>query len=146
MVRKVLFGVLVVASTMSQAAEPAKLALACQGHTDYLGEDSQSLPVSLAIIVNLADRTVEGFRYPEDFPIEITDINETTIVFHGSSHHALGATYRQFNGGKDRVTGDAEATSDVTSWRESKASAIHSLKCKPAQRTSLSQRMRELLR
>jgi hypothetical protein len=68
MVRKVLFGVLVVASTMSQAAEPAKLALACQGHTDYLGEDSQSLPVSLAIIVNLADRAVEGFRYPEDFP------------------------------------------------------------------------------
>ena len=145
MVRKVLFGVLVVASTMSQAAEPAKLALACQGHTDYLGEDSQSLPVSLAIIVNLAERTVQGF-HPEDFPIEITDINETTIVFHGSSHHALGATYRQINGGIDRVTGDAEATSDVTSWRESKASAIHSLKCKPAQRTSLSQRMRELLR
>ena len=134
MVREFLFGMLAVAFTMSQAAEPAKLALACQGHTDYLGEDSQSLPVSLAIIVNLADRTVEGFRYPEDFPIEITDINETTIVFHGSSHHAPGATSRQINGGIDRVTGDAEATSDVTSWRESKASAIHSLKCRPTQR------------
>ena len=145
MVRKVLFGVLVVASTMSQAAEPAKLVLACRGHTHYLEADAQSSPVSLAIIVNLADRTVEGFRYPEDFPIEITDINETAIVFHGSSHHALSATYRQINGGIDRVTGDAEATSDVTSWRESKASAIHSLKCKPAQRMSLSQRMRELL-
>jgi len=145
MVRKVLFGVLVVASTMSQAAEPAKLVLACQGHTHYLGADAQSSPVSLAIIVNLAERTVQGFRYPEDFPIEITDMNETTIIFHGSSHHAPGATYRQINGGIDRVTGDAEATSDVTSWRESKASAIHSLKCKPAQRMSLSQRMRELL-
>ena len=134
MVRNVLFGVLVVAFTMSQAAEPTKLALACQGHTHYLGVDSQSLPVSLALIVNLADRTVQGFRYPEDFPIKITDINEMTIIFHGSSQHAPGATYRQINGGIDRVTGDAEATSDVTSWRESKASAIHSLKCTPTQR------------
>jgi hypothetical protein len=134
MVRKVLFGVLVIASAMSQAAEPTNSALACQGYTHYLGADSQSLPISLAVIVNLADRTVQGFRYPEDFPIKITDINETTILFHGSSHHAPGATYRQINGGIDRVTGDAEATSDVTSWRESKASAIHSLKCTPTQR------------
>ena len=134
MVREVLFGMLVVASTMSQAAEPASLVLACQGHTHYLGADPQSLPVSLGIIVNLADRTVQGFRYPEDFPIKITDINETTIVFHGSSRHAPGATYRQINGGIDRMTGDAEATSDVTSWEESKASAIHSLKCRPTQR------------
>jgi hypothetical protein len=92
------------------------------------------LPVSLGIIVNLADRTVQGFRYPDDFPIKITNINETTIVFHGSSPHAPGATYRQINGGIDRETGDAEATSDVTSWRESKASAIHSLNCRPTQR------------
>ena len=134
MVRNVLFGVLVVAFTMSQAAEPTKLALACQGHTHYLGADSQSLPVSLEIIVNLADRTVQGFRHPEDFPIKITDINKTTIVFHGSSRHAPDATYRQINGGIDRVTGDAEATSDVTNWEESKASAIHSLKCRPTQR------------
>jgi hypothetical protein len=147
MVREVLFGMLVVASTMSQAVEPAKLALACQGHSHYLEADSQWLPVSFRIIVNLADRTVQSFRYPdEDFPIKITDINETTIVFHGSSRHTPGATYRQINGGIDRVTGDGEATSDVTSWRESKASAIHSLKCKPAQRMFLSQRMRELLR
>ena len=46
MVREVLFGMLVVASTMSQAGEPAKLVLACQGHTHYLGADPQSLPVS----------------------------------------------------------------------------------------------------
>ena len=134
MVREVLFGMLAVASTMSQAAEPANLVLACQGYTHYLGADSQSLPVSLDIIVNLVDRTVQGFRYPEDFPIEITNINETTIVFHGSSPHSSGATYRQIHGGIDRATGDAEATSDVTSWRESKASAIHSLKCRPTQR------------
>jgi hypothetical protein len=146
MVGEVLFGMLVLATTMSQAVEPAKVVLACQGHTHYLEADSQSPPVSLDIIVNLADRTVQGFRYPEDFPIKITDINETTIVLHGSSGHALGATYRQINGGIERVTGDGEATSDVTSWRESKASAIHSLKCKPAHWTFLSQGMRELLR
>ena len=134
MVREVLFGMLMVASTMSQAAEPAKLVLACQGHTHNLGADSQSLPVSLGIIVGLVDRTVRGFRYPDDFPIKITNINETTIVFHGSSPHAPGATYRQINGGIDKVTGDAGATSDVTSLRESKASAIHSLKCRPTQR------------
>jgi len=72
--------------------------------------------------------------FTEDFPIKITDINKTTIVFHGSSRHAPDATYRQINGGIDRVTGDAEATSDVTSWEESKASAIHWLKCRPTQR------------
>jgi len=38
-----------VTSTMSQAVEPAKLALACQGHTQYLEADSQSLPVFLGI-------------------------------------------------------------------------------------------------
>ena len=92
------------------------------------------IAVSLGIIVNLVDRTVQGFRYPEDFPIKITNIDETTIVFHGSSRHAPGATYRQINGGIDRVTGVAEATSDVTSWEESKASAVHSLKCRPTQR------------
>jgi hypothetical protein len=146
MVGEVLFGMLVVASTMSQAVEPAKLALACHGHTQYLEADSQSPPVSLGITVDLADRTVQGFRYPEDFPIKIIDVNETTIIFHGSSRHASGATYRQINGGIDRVTGDGEATSDVTSWRDSKASAIHSLKCKPAHRSFLSQGMRELLR
>ncbi len=145
MVGEVLFGMLVVASTMSQAVKPAKSVLACQGHTHYLEADSQSLPVSLGIIVNLVDRTVQGFRYPEDFPVKITDINEMTIVFHGSSRHVAGATYRQINGGIDKVTGDGEATSDVTSWSESKASAIHWLKCKPAQRMFLSQRIRELL-
>ena len=92
MVREVLFGMLAVASMMSQAAEPANLVLACQGHTHYLGADSQLLPVSLGIIVDLVDRTVQGFRYPEDFPIEITNISETTIVFHGSAPHAPGAT------------------------------------------------------
>ena len=56
MLREVLFGSLVVASTMSQAAEPAKLVLACQGHTHYIEADSQSLPVSLGIIVSLVDR------------------------------------------------------------------------------------------
>jgi hypothetical protein len=146
MVGEVLFGMLVVASTMSQAVEPAKRVLACQGHTHYLETESQSLPVSLSIIVNLADWTVQGFRYPEDFPIKITDINEKTIVFHGSSRQAPDGTYRQINGGIDRVTGDGEATSDVTSWTESKASAIHSLKCKAAHRMFLSQGMRELLR
>jgi hypothetical protein len=131
MVRQVLFGLLVVASAISQAAEPKKLVLACEGHTHYLEADSQSFPVSLGITVNLVDRTVQGFRYPENFPIEITDITETTIVFRGSSNHAPGTTYRQINGGIDRVSGEAEATSDVTNWRESKASAIHSLKCTP---------------
>src|SRR5436305_7008516 len=133
MMEVVLIMMLMYASTMSQAVDPAKLVLACQCHSQYLETDSQSVPVSLGIIVHLADRTVQGFRYPEDFPIKITDINETTIVFHGSSRHAAGATYRQINGGIDRVTGDGEATSDVTSWRGSTASAIHSLKCKSAQ-------------
>jgi hypothetical protein len=121
---------LVVGSAMSQAAADTKLLLACQGHTHYL-EVSQSFPVSLGIIVNLVDRTVQGFPHPEDFPIKITDINERTIVFRGYSRRLPGASYRQINGGIDRVTGEGQATSDVTNWRESKASAIHSLKCTP---------------
>ena len=49
MVREVLFGMLVVASTMSQAGEPAKLVLACQGHTHYLGADPQSFETSFGV-------------------------------------------------------------------------------------------------
>jgi hypothetical protein len=132
MLRQILLGVFMVSSTMSRAAEPAKL-LACQGHTQYLEADSHLSSVSLGIVVNLADRTVQGFRYPEDFPIQITHITETMIIFHGSTSHAPGTTYRQINGRIDRVTGDAQTTSDVTTWTESEAIAIHSLKCKPAQ-------------
>ena len=48
---------LVGAYTMSHAAETA-VVLACEDQTHYLEADTQSLPVSLSITVNLANRTV----------------------------------------------------------------------------------------
>jgi hypothetical protein len=54
MVREILFGML--ASTMSQAAEPAKLVLACQGHTHYLGAGEAALDLA-AFLERYIDRS-----------------------------------------------------------------------------------------
>jgi hypothetical protein len=42
-------------------------------------------PISMGIIVNFTNRTVQGFGDPglEDFPVKIVGINEVTVSFHG---------------------------------------------------------------
>jgi hypothetical protein len=111
----------------AQAADPT-LTLACQGTTTVGMEDAKPEPISMGIIVNFTDRTVQGgFGYPPvfyDFPVKITSMNEATVVFHGSNQTGQWS----ITGSIDRVTGDVEAKT------EGPTSIHYALKCRPAQR------------
>jgi hypothetical protein len=70
--------------TMAHAAD-ATLTLACQGTTTSGLEDAKPKPISMGIIVNFTNRTVQGFGTPGilDYPIKITAWNDVTVVFAG---------------------------------------------------------------
>lgn len=120
------------ALSTAQAAEPTgTLMLACEGTKLFWSQSVQgpvSVPVSMGIIINFGDRTVQGFDYPggEKLPIKITSVSDTMIVFSGFANPG----YRQLDGRIDRVTGDIEARATETSI----LSRVYSLKCKPTQR------------
>jgi hypothetical protein len=73
-------------SMTAQAAEPQTLTLACKGTATSGVEDAKPEPVSMGIIVNFTNRTVQGFGTPGmlDYPIKITAWNDVTVVFAGS--------------------------------------------------------------
>jgi hypothetical protein len=112
---------------MTAQADPT-LTLACQGTTTVRMEDAKPEPISMGIIVNFTNRTVQGgFGYPSvlyDFPVKITSMNEATVVFHGSNQTGQSS----ITGSIDRVTGDVEADT------EGPTSIHYALKCRPTQR------------
>jgi hypothetical protein len=123
--------------TMAHAAD-ATLTLACQGTTTSGVEDAKPERVSMGIIVNFTNRTVQGFGTPGlmDYPVKITAWNEVTVVFGGSEDFFKETQRASIMGSIDRVTGDAEATSMVTDAKTGKiiTSTSYALKCRPAQR------------
>src|SRR5262245_1690549 len=81
------FAVMLVST--AQAAD-STLTLACQGTVTetMMEEEKKPEPISMGIIVNFTNRTVQGFgnpdtKYGEDFPVKITGANEVTISFQG---------------------------------------------------------------
>ena len=130
---------MVVALSTAQAAEPQTLTLACQGTTTSGLEDAKPEPVSMGIIVNFTNRTVQGFDqvglFGEliDYPVKITAWNDVTVVFKGDfakfSTHSITGTI-------DRVTGDVWANSIMTDAKTGKiiTSTSYALKCRPTQR------------
>ena len=115
------------------AAEPTgMLALACQGTTTFMAPIRRSEPVSMGIIINFADKTVQGFTHPVDFPVKITGISDTMIVFSGQGPSR--PNHFQINGSIDQVTGGIETTTDLTSDETSTLWSVSSLKCRPTQR------------
>jgi hypothetical protein len=106
------------------------------------GRGKETRAVSIGIIVNFTNRTVQGFgnpdpRYGEDFPVKITGANEVTISFQGERSDGPNAVInRRIDGSIDRVTGAVDAYS--TSMNLKAAKIVHStryaLKCRPAQR------------
>ena len=98
--------VLLASLTTARAAEPPTLTLAFQGTVTSDLENAKPEPVSMGIIVDFTNRTVQGFGAPVlDYPIGITAWNDVTVAFFG---HVLGSSTV---GIIDRVTGDVEATS-----------------------------------
>jgi hypothetical protein len=118
-----------VAGPTAQAAD-STLTLACQGTTTSGLEDAKPEPVSMGIIVNFTNRTVQGFGYPGlmDYPVKITAWNDVTVAFGGS------AGVNSITGNIDRVTGDVEAITRATNAGSIVTLMNYSLKCRPTQR------------
>jgi hypothetical protein len=125
--------VMLVGLPTAQADET--LTLACKGTTTAGYEGAKPEPLSMGIIVNFTNRTVQGFGSPGvvDYPVKITAWNEVTVSFYGSDEK-MGLTTR---GAIDRVTGDVDATSMAYDHPKSGkvvSQDVYTLKCRPAQR------------
>jgi len=117
----------------AQAADTT-LTLACQGTTTAGYEGAKPEPISMGIIVDFTNRTVQGFGDPSfmDYPVKITAWNDVIVTFYGREEK-MGLSIR---GSIDRVTGDVEATSMAYDTKTSKIIShdLYTLKCRPAQR------------
>jgi hypothetical protein len=123
---------IVAAQSTVQAAD-ARVALACRGtvtETTAWGTagGAKPEPVSMGIIVNFTDRTVQGLVYP----VKITAWDEITVTFGGS--YDLKPTLVNTRGAIDRVTGDLEAVLTQTLADKEISSTTYALKCRPTQR------------
>ena len=120
-----------VAGPTAQAADTT-LTLACQGTTsdridtmkDAKPAKPEKYPISLGIIVNFTNRTVQGLLIPPSEEVKINDITDLVIAFDSSPNQG------SIRGTIDRVTGALEAT---VYWNGS-PSTDYSLKCRPTQR------------
>jgi len=126
---------LVVTSMTAQAAEPETLTLACNG---TVTDDDKPEPVSMGIVVDFANRTVQDFLTPGDglavyYPVNITGWDDVTVSFRGSGSDKIGSS--SIRGTMDRVTGDVSALLLLSSDTNKLISALkYGLKCTPAQR------------
>jgi hypothetical protein len=123
----------------STTAQPVEtLTLACRGTVTSGVEDAKPDPISMGIIVNFTNRTVQGFGQPGlmDYPVKITGWNDVTVAFGGSEEELAKSSRDSIFGSIDRVTGDVEATQLATDIKTGKtiASTNYALKCRPAQR------------
>jgi len=115
-------------------AADTMLTLACQGtvaiKSDIPGAYETPDPISMGLIVNFTNRTVQGTShrgpYLFDDQLQIVDANENTVVFRGFSEF-LGMTIA---GDMDRVTGDV----GMVAIAERGFPYVYALKCRPAQR------------
>jgi hypothetical protein len=120
-------------SVTAQAADTT-LTLACQGTTISGAEDAKPEPISMGIIVNFTNRTVQGFESIPgfsrwfNFPVKITSMNEVAVHFHGSDQTGSVARATSVTGIINRLTGDVEADT------EGQFNLRYALKCRPTQR------------
>jgi hypothetical protein len=140
--RVIMLIAMVTCLSMTAEAADETLPLACQGTVTetMMEEEKKPEPISMGIIVNFTNSTVQGFGNPdpnEDFPIKITGVNEVTISFQSKRpDNPKAVTDRRIEGTIDRVTGDVNATDTLTNLKTSKIaySTRYALKCRPTQR------------
>jgi hypothetical protein len=116
-------------------AQPATLTLACKGTaTEHdMSGDQDPQPISMGIIVNLTDRTVQGFPDPFDLrPLEVGYVNDVEVRFGGKEETLVR---HRIIGSINRVTGDVWASwSFVDEKGNLELHMTYALQCKPAQR------------
>jgi hypothetical protein len=116
--------------------QPAMLTLACNGTTTDSSQPDANQPISMGIIVNFADRTVQGFGSPGliEYPVVITAANDVAIVFGG--HQEVLSSLSSIQGSIDRVTGDVQARSTTFDPKTSHilTQSTYALQCRPTQR------------
>jgi hypothetical protein len=97
-------------------------------------ENAKPEPVSMGIIINFTNRTVQGLGAPGvlDYPVEIVAWNDVTVAFFGSHERTGSSTF----GIIDRVTGDVGATSTAMAAKTGNIlmSVHYALKCWPTHR------------
>jgi hypothetical protein len=125
----------ILASQAAEAQQPATLTLACQGTVS--SGDEKPAPISMGVIVNFNNHTVQGFNTPAGdggYPVMITGINDVEIAFDGLERK--GDVENTVNGTIDRVTGDVWAESRIFNVKGSgsRITTTYTLKCKPTQR------------
>ena len=127
----------ILASQTVEAQQPTTLTLACKGtttrHNTDGDEDAQ--PISMGIIVNFTDRTVQGFGPPNgmfDEPLKIGWTNDTTVVFGGNHEGFARSTVTGFI---DRVTGDVQANwANIDKKGKLEPYMTYALQCRPTKR------------
>jgi hypothetical protein len=117
-------------------AQQTTLTLACKGSTTQhllSGYPDEVQPISMGIIVNLTDRTVQGFGYPFDIkPLEVGHVNDVEVRF-GGKEEAGGRNI--INGSINRVTGDVQANwSFIDEKGKLEPHMSYELQCRPTQR------------
>jgi hypothetical protein len=110
----------------AQAADTT-LTVACQGTVTetMMGEEKKPEPISLGIILNFTNRTVQGFGSP----VKIIAWDEVMVRFSEDNKSSEAA----FIGSIDRVTGTLEASS-FERMSGSITTTSYALKCSTAQR------------
>jgi hypothetical protein len=109
-------------------AQLATLTLTCKGTTTDGSDPNAKQPISMGIIVNFTDRTVQGIG---DYPVMITAANDVIVVFGG--HQQVLTSLSSISGNIDRVTGDVEAISMVSDPKTAKiiGRTTYALECRP---------------
>jgi len=128
--------VLLTWSFASAQAQPTTLTLACKGTmTEYrLQGATLEQPVSMGIVVNLADRTVQGFGFPFDAePLKVGYVNDVEVRFGGQQETLVQST---INGSINRVTGELGATWSFVDKKTGNLEPhmAYTLQCRPTQR------------
>jgi len=109
------------------------LTLACEGTASMSGDTGDTGPVSMGLVVDMAKRTVHGFREQfvrdgHETELKITEVKEAILVLRGPT----GSTGVSVLGYMDRMSGDMTVT--VSQGPPAAFAKTYTLKCRPAQR------------
>ena len=118
---------------MTAQAADETLTLACQGTASMSGDIGDTGPVSMGLVVDMAKRTVHGFREQfvrdgHETELKITEVKEAILVLRGPT----GSTGVSVSGFMDRMSGDMTVT--VSQEPPAAFTKTYTLKCRPAQR------------